>query len=192
MKKDQSMKEIEQLLEMAPEINDTRTKDEIFARLKKDGIFEEGKQTEPTYQEPVLKRQSGNRLVTVVVAAIGFITLGGISGFLLTQNNSIDETSSGADMVSMEDTMVPEIVGERSIQPYNSESSEIGTAAFMESYIPESTLVWEDELAWAQQLQLGLVTEQLDVVQASVLIDQNRIINDFGSPSETYLSYYNH
>lgn len=192
MKKDESMKEIEQLLELAPEVKDTRTKEEVFARLKKEGIFEE--RIKPEVKEdltndvqPVLKTQKGNRLLTIVVAATALLTFGGMGGYLLSQNNrAMDDASSGSEVTSLRDATEMESMQERSVDTYTAENSDMSNVG----YIMESTLAWETDLAWARQLRLGLVTEQLEVVPVTIFIDDQKIMQDFGEATPTYLDYY--
>lgn len=192
MKKDESMKEIEQLLELAPEVKDMRTKEELFARLKKEGVFHEQLKPEIKEQQkdvqPVLKQRNGNRLATIAVAAAALLTFGGMGGYILSQNNNaMDDASSGANEAMMSDGVDMESVAERSIQPFGvEESSATSMDMDVSSYIPESSLVFLSDLAEMQQLQVGLVTEQLDVVPVTVLIDEGTST----SISTTYLELY--
>lgn len=196
MKKDGSMKEIEQLLKLAPEVNDTRTKDEVLARLKKEGVFHESTPFEtkevlpkPQENEAVLKRTKGSRMATVVVAAVALFIFGGAAGFLLSQNkdSAMDEASTGADMMEMNNIDTMESADEGPSNRSSGVEAEISSIANAVSYIPNSSLVWESDLQWASQLKLGLVTEQLDVVPVTVLVDRNQPLTETNS----YLTLYN-
>lgn len=181
MKKNESMKKIEQLLELAPEVKDTRTKEELFARLKKEGAFDEKRTPQIEYEKPVIQERNGNRLATFTVAVLAFITFGGIGGFLLSHNQSEDDASSGANEAMLTDRAEMDTTAERSISPFTEDDEGSVT-----NDIPQSSLVWESDLQWANQLKVGLVTEQLEVVPATVLIDRHQI----AAETDTYLKLY--
>lgn len=196
MKKNESMKKIEQLLEMAPEVNDTRTKEEVFARLKKEGVFEEKldkkeKEIRTNYREEIPKRKqrNGSIITTFIVAATAMLTFGGVGGYLISQSNqsAVDEAASGTNISTMDDNANIESAVNYEIDSSNEEQANVINGE-MTSYIPESSLIWEGDFEGT--LQLGLVTEQLDVVPVTFLIDESRISQDFVSDTATYLNHY--
>jgi len=176
MKKNISISEIEELLNLAPKIEDTRSKEEVFARLKKEGVFaaDENQETQQQINQQSIvrkqkvQRQKPKRFIGLLTAAVTFLALSGV--FVLTvlqQDNQNADQATGSVEQSQNDSAI------------EVESTESTKGFTEESAVFAPTAVYEEDLSDYTPFTIGLVTNNIEIVPVTMLIPKERIAQDF-------------
>lgn len=175
MKKDISVSEIEELLNLAPKIEDTRSKEEVFARLKKEGAFEVEKAKQKMYEEKIgrKQKQTTKKLIGLLTTAVTMLALGGVFALIFLQEDS-RETS----------------VMENSNKELLTEQENTENDSMIQSENSAHLAVYEEDLMNYTPFTIGLVTENIEIVPVTMLIENEQITRDFNHTEPTLLELY--
>ena len=174
-----SEQRLEELLSQAPKMQDRRSKEDVFARLKEAGAFE----AEPVQHLAGKKKKSTMPFVLTVTAALTFLSFGGV--YYFSQNAQEDASMSMNDM-DMESA---------DKQEYEMESLE-------ESALPEMstkevsledmrTSVYEEQLEEATAFRIGLAGDDAESVPVTIVVPKEKLLEDFGIDAPTQVDMYN-
>lgn len=168
--------QLEELLSKAPKIQDHRSKEDVFARLKEAGAFEE---------EPVQRSKKKSRkpfMLFGLTAALTLLTFGSV--FYFSQSPSEEKSIASFD-------------NEKADQQDKMLDTEEETAEIQEMAIrgmPEEdirTSVYEEQLENASAFHLGLAGDDAESVPVTIVIPKEKLIEDFGKEEPTQVEMYN-
>lgn len=176
MKKNISISEIEELLNLAPKIEDTRSKEEVFARLKKAGVFEadENKETQqqinqkPIVRKQKIQKQKQKRLIGLLTAAVTMLALSGVFLLIVLQQDNQNTDQATGSVEQYQNDSAIEV-----------ESTESTKGLIEESAVFAPTAVYEEDLSDYTPFTIGLVTNNIEIVPVTMLIPKERIAQDF-------------
>lgn len=163
---------IEQLLSNAPKIIDHRSKEEVFQRLKEEGVFDD----KPMKKEKVVK--SRNWLPYVISVAAILICIISIPSILNGVKTTQEKASSDSNNLANYDKS--ELANEK-----HEKTS-------LESPTPTKTAVYAEDLEENTIFTIGLVSEAADSVPITILISKDQIEQDLGVSNPTMLRLYSH
>ncbi|MGG0668245.1 hypothetical protein ABE073_06895 [Lederbergia citrisecunda] len=170
---------LESLLHSMPKIEDDRSKEQIFDRLKQDQRLKKPRRMNPKKWMPI------------IVAAAALLLFGLIVPSMLNHNEGAIEDSSapqafktGPEIESSTENETTEEAADIFGVSEAKESRAMNFAAF------ESHVVLADELHDAQAFQVGLV-ESANVVPITFLIPESVIHSDFPQGNPTVVELYN-
>ncbi|QCR32093.1 hypothetical protein [Lysinibacillus sp. SGAir0095] len=179
-------KKIEDLLEKVPKIHDQRSKQDVFNRLKEDGLFDD----EPLSTNNHNTGQSRKfKWVPIAVSIAAVFLLAILIPSFINQYSSTD---------SVEESASTEVSEARDMEQEmkSSESSAEESSADMAIFNAESgdlrTAVYPEELVGNTVFKLGLASDAADSLPVTVLIPNDRIQQDFGDITPTGVELYNH
>ena len=168
---------IEELLKNAPKIHDHRSKDEVFERLKKDGHFD-GKPP-----KMVTKKKRRNILPGFIsVAAILLLAIL-IPSFLKGEEEA---TNSNTDNVLMEMESADIEENKEISLPDDSEGITV-----MNAEEDIKTAVYPEQLEGNTVFRIGLASDAADSIPITILIPDEKIVEDFGKKEPSQVELYN-
>lgn len=167
---------IEQLLSNVPKIHDHRSKDDVLQRLIDDGVFDEE-------ETKIVKKKKRNWIPITISAAALILFAILIPSFMKELNQTSEVSEESMKMESTEDTSQME-------QESATELAENRTMMTMDA-VNLSTAVYPDEIEGKTIFQLGLASDAADSVPVTVLIPNERIMEDFGKIKPTGVDLYN-
>lgn len=168
-------KRIEELLKQVPKIRDTRSKEEVFERLKKDGVFDE----EPPKTSQIVRKRT-KAVPWLIAAAALFLAI--LIPFLESQFVSHEATPANEKSeFKIEDQKEMETFG-----VFNEEGQQ-GISA-MEADI--KTAVYPEQLEGNTLFRIGLASDEASI-PVSILIPNEKILEDFGKENPTQVELYN-
>lgn len=167
-------KRIEELLSKIPKIHDTRSKEEVFERLKKDGIFEE---------EPPEKKKH-HKIIPWMIAACAVVFIA-ILLPLLIKNPATDETTQpeGASNTPQNQEM--------KTFDYNQKGQQEQLDSSITTMADLKTAVYPEELEGNTLFRIGLASDDADSIPVTILIPNTQILRDFGKSDPTQVELYN-
>lgn len=168
--------QLEELLSKAPKIQDHRSKEDVFARLKEAGAFEE---------EPVQlskKKKRNPFMLFGLTAALTFITFGGV--YYFSQNSSEEKSVSMFDEESSNKQEQTLDTAENT-----AEIEEMAIRAIPEEDI--RTSVYEEQLEEASAFHIGLAGNDAESVPVTIVIPKEKLVEDFGKEAPTQVEMYN-
>ncbi|MEO4053266.1 hypothetical protein [Solibacillus sp. CAU 1738] len=173
--------DIESLLKQAPKIHDNRSKEDVFARLQADGVFDE---------EPLKKsRKKSSIYIGGITAAILACAIG-IP--LLNSNNEVEEQSADMASYSTEESSV----GNRARDVENDASHENNAAdnamTMRANVMPSTSAIYANELVDNTLFTIGLLGDDTESIPAAILIPNEKILEDFGKENPTQVEMYNY
>lgn len=168
--------QLEELLSKAPKLQDHRSKEDVFARLKQAGAFEE----EPV-QLDKRKKRNPFRLFGLT-AALTCITFGGV--YYFSQNTSEEKSMSSFDDDSEANK---EVVSED--KPETAQFQDRAVRGITEEDI--RTSVYEEQLEDASAFYLGLAGNNAESVPVTIVIPKEKLVEDFGKEAPTQVEMYN-
>lgn len=165
---------IEEILKNAPKIHDTRSKEEIFERLKKDGIFDE---------EPP-KKMSKKRinLVPGLIAACAILLLAFLVPSFMKNENLEEATTSNEILDSAEST-------DMNILSTQEKGEKVAKLMTMETDI--KTSVYPEQLEGNTVFSIGLASDAADSIPVTILIPNEKVMEDLGKSNPTQVELYN-
>ncbi|MFC7685160.1 hypothetical protein [Ureibacillus sp. GCM10028918] len=183
---------IEDLLGKVPKIHDQRSKEDVFKRLKEDGLFDEeplrtntNTNTNTNTQKPKQRKKLTWVPIAVSIAAVLLLAIL-VPSFmnLPSSSDSAEEsavTSESSDMSGMQKEMkITESTTEESaMSMMNTEGGDLRTAAYPE------------EIEGKTVFKLGLASDAADSLPITVLIPDDIIQKDFGNVTPTGVELYN-
>lgn len=155
---------IKRILSNMPKVEDERTKEEMFQRLKEDGVFDE-------HPEKVVKKRMKWLPVVVTIAAL-FAAVIIIPSFL-NSNNPSEEIATNRVMDSSEESSFVEEKSQSDMFNMTMVSTGFKTSVYAEAL--EHSIVFSIELENA----LG------EVIPVTMLIEQEKVNQDFGEQQPT-------
>ena len=177
-----SEQEIEELLSQAPKIHDNRSKEDVFARLQVAGAFDE----EEKQVKPVVKKKY-NRIFTYGLAvALTMLTFSGI--YYLANNSSQHDTASTTMDKANEESL------EMENESLNVAEESAGTnSAMIRNFSLEDirTAVYPEQLENSTTFTIGLAGNDAESVPVTIVIPNDRLIEDFGTNTPTQVEMYN-
>lgn len=171
---------IKELLKNAPKIHDHRSKEEVFERLKKDGLFDEGPPT-----DVAKKKKKGTILPGIISVAAILILAIMIPSYLKQQ-----DTENAADLDNdkahneMDIQAVPDVQNSTT-----SDETEVATAEKTMQNI--KTAVYPEQLKGNKVFRIGLVSNDADSIPITILIPDKKISKDFGKTNPSQVEMYN-
>ncbi|MFF5993571.1 hypothetical protein AAGS61_02300 [Lysinibacillus sp. KU-BSD001] len=165
--------EIEKLLSQAPKIQDNRSKEDVFAKLKEAGAFEE----EVPVQKVIKKKRSLFSIYGLTAALLLF-AFGGM--YYISGNKSQDDVAS----TSMEnaDMATKEAEGEMTS----------GSPMMIRNFVLEDmrTAVYPEQLESSKAFYIGLAGDDAESVPVTIIIPNEQLIEDFGTDSPSQVEMY--
>ena len=178
--------EIEKLLEQAPKIHDNRSKEDVFARLQAAGAFKEEEQ--PLKKPRKLPTIQIGGFVALLLCAIG------LPIFYMMLNNN--ETADVASISSYNSDKVQEEIGiaDESMESQSSESkAETNNAMTIRSIsVQPASVIYEDDLVGNTLFSIGLSSDDTESIQASIIIPNDKILEDLGKANPSQVEMYNY
>jgi hypothetical protein len=168
--------QLEELLSKAPKIQDHRSKEDVFARLKEAGAFEE---------EPVQlskKKKRNPFMLFGLTAALTFITFGGVYYFSQSSSEERSVPSYNEENTDQQDKMLESEEEVAEVQEMNIRG------------IPEEdirTSVYEEQLGDASAFHIGLAGNDAESVPVTIVIPKEKLVEDFGKETPTQVEMYN-
>ncbi len=170
-----SEQQLEELLSQAPKMQDRRSKEDVFARLKEAGAFEE----EPMQRPTVKKRKPF--LFLGLTAAMTFLSFGGVYYFS-SQNAQEDASMSVNDMESAD---------KQEFEMESLEDSAISEMSLGGMTEDMRTSVYEEQLEAAAAFRIGLAGNDEKSVPVTIVVPKEKLLEDFGSDTPTQVDMYN-
>lgn len=159
-------KKIEQLLSNAPKIIDQRSKDEIFQRLKEEGLFDD----KPSKKVVAKSNKWLPYFISIAAVLICVILLPSILNKVENEEKvATDSTNSEIDNLKQTENVELANLSETSLK----------------------TAFYEDDLEENSFLKIGLVSEAADSIPITISIPKDKIAKDFGSMNPSILQIYN-
>lgn len=179
-----SEQEIEELLSQAPKIHDNRSKEDVFARLQEAGAFEEeGKQVKPV----VKKKYKYNRIFAYGIAvALTMLTFSGI--YYLANDSSQHDTASTTMDTANEESLEMEKQS-LDMTEESADTNSVVTRNFSMEDI--RTAVYPEQLENSTAFTIGLAGNDAESVPVTIVIPNDRLIEDFGTNTPTQVEMYN-
>lgn len=178
-----SEQRIEQLLSQAPKMNDDRSKEEVFNRLKKDHIMIKKPRMQRRWAPPA-----------VVVAAI--LTLTVVTVSYLNQDDHISDSASHMELSSENDETSQRMMGtaseEEAKTPKEADGENISMSVIMEEEPLSNSLYSSEKLDDVTIFNIGLVANDANSVPITFLIPNDQITEDIGDKTPSYLELYQH
>lgn len=171
---------IEELLKNVPKIHDVRSKEEVFERLKRDGVFDE----EPPKNSPIIKKKT--KIMPWLIAACAALFAAVLIPSLT--NNSVEEQAilnseqddSSGDQQEMETFALPNDMEEKeNFAPMSTSDADIKTA------------VYPEQLEGNTLFKIGLASDEAESIPVTILIPNEKIVEDFGKDNPTQVELYN-
>lgn len=175
--------EIEKLLEQAPKIHDNRSKEDVFARLQAAGAFKEEQQ--PLKKPRKLPTIQIGGLVALLLCAIGLPLL-----YMMLNNDETADVASISSYTSMEAEEGTSIANESADQQSKAETNNAMTARSIS--IQPASVIYEDDLVGNTLFSIGLSIDDTDSIPASILIPNDKILEDFGKTNPSQVEMYNY
>ncbi|RHW39403.1 hypothetical protein D1B33_00740 [Lysinibacillus yapensis] len=177
---------IEDFLHQAPKLQDSRSKEEVFKRLKEDGLFDEQplsvESTKPQHRRKFLWIP-----ITISIAAL-FILAIIVQSFISQLNDLENSTEQSAVMESAETKNQTESESADNAGTATEEQS-IGIMATESNVL--RTAVYPEDLEGNTLFTLGLASDAADSLPVTVLIPDEKIEQDFGKEKPTGVELYN-
>ncbi|SOB94220.1 hypothetical protein SAMN05880501_101786 [Ureibacillus xyleni] len=166
---------IEQLLSNVPKIHDHRSKDDVLQRLEDEGVFDDE-------ETNIIKKKKLNWIPFTISAAAIILFAVLVPSFMKELNQTSEVSEESLKIESTED-----------ISKSEEEASELmdNRAMMTMDAVNLSTAVYPDELEGKTIFQLGLASDAADSVPVTVLIPNERIMEDFGKIKPTGVDLYN-
>ena len=177
-----SEQEIEELLSQAPKIHDNRSKEDVFARLQEAGAFEE----EEIQVQQVVKRKYKRIFSYGLAAALTILTFSGI--YYLTSNSSEYDTASTSMDTENEESLEME---EKSLNV--AEEAEDTNSSMIRNFSLTDirTAVYPEQLENSTAFSIGLAGNDAESVPVTIVIPNDKLVEDFGTDSPTQVEMYN-
>ncbi|MGM9951464.1 MAG: GerMN domain-containing protein [Lysinibacillus sp.] len=180
-----SEQQLEELLSQAPKMQDCRSKEDVFARLKEAGAFEE----EPVQRLAGKKRRPS--MLFGLVAALTFLTFGGV--YYFSQDAQEDASMSMNDMESAD---------KQEFEMESADKQEAKTESFGDEEISETSIqrtveedirtsVYEEQLEEATAFHIGLAGDDAESIPVTIVVPNEKLLKDFGIDVPTQVDMYN-
>lgn len=183
MKKGQWDEEnLESLLKQAPKVIDHRSKDELFNRLKNEGLFNE----QPPQKQST--NQKGIRWAPLLVSIASLFIIVLIAAQYLGNDQSISMENSSLDIAtteSVEESATMNAKEESAMQVDRSRMTNFTMATEV-----QQTLVYEDQLEDFTLFEIGLKGDDAESVPVSFLIPNEIVEEKLGTEKPTTLALY--
>lgn len=174
-------KKIEDLLEKVPKIHDRRSKEDVFNRLKADGLFDD----EPlsTNSQNTRQNRRFNWIpIAISIAAVILLTIL-VPSFMKQYSTDITEQSATiekARSMDIQKTEISQSTTQENMSILSTKAADIRTA------------IYPEELEGNTVFRLGLASDDADSIPITVLIPNDIIHQDFGDITPTGVELYNH
>lgn len=173
--------EIEKLLEQAPKIHDNRSKEDVFARLQAAGAFKE--------EEPVKKPR---KIPTVQIGGLAALLLCAIGlplFYIMLNNNENADVASISSFKSDEVAESSIIEGDMESQPKSDANNAMITRS---ASIQTASVIYEEDLVGNTLFSIGLSSDDTQSIPASIIIPNDKILEDFGKANPSQVEMYNY
>lgn len=177
-----SEQELEELLSQAPKIHDNRSKEDVFARLQEAGAFEE----EEVQVQQVVKRKYNRMWTYGLVVALTMLTFSGI--YYLTSDSSQHDTASTSMNIADEESLEME---DESLDAAEDKTNVNSTKIRNFSPTDIRTAVYPEQLENNTAFSIGLAGNDAESVPVTIVIPNEKLIEDFGTDSPTQVEMYN-
>lgn len=162
---------IEKLLSKVPKIHDTRSKEEVLERLKKDGVFDE----EPPKKSPRIN------LLPWMIAACAVLFIAILIPSLMKKDSTADEASTANDS-SGEDMGILGVPDNLEEQEKFVNVMTVGT--------DNRTAVYPDQTEGNTLFRIGLASKDADSIPVTIVIPNEKILEDFGKNDPSQVEMY--
>lgn len=164
---------IEELLKKVPKIHDARSKEEVFERLKLDGVFDE--------VPPNKVSKKGYKYIPWTIAACAALFLAILIPTLM--NRSISEEAKSLNDVKNEEV-------ETLNQLEHGQEDSMGIM-MTEVDMDMKTAVYPEQLGGNTLFKIGLASDDANSIPVTILIPKEKILEDFGKANPTPVEMYN-
>lgn len=173
---------IEQLLSNSPKIHDQRSKDDVFQRLKNDGLFDE------MPSEHTKKRiQPKFKWMPIAVSIAAILLLAILIPSFINQTNKSEEASSAMDSAENQDAMSrADQANILSTEP----NEEMGITSMEEEDLRSA--VYPEDLEGNTAFTIGLASDDADSIPITILIPNEKVVEDLGKSNPTQVELYNY
>lgn len=169
-------KQLEELLSKAPKIQDHRSKEDVFARLKEAGAFEE----EPV--QHTRKKKRNPFMLFGLTAALTFVTFGSV--YFFSQNSHEEQGITSLDQESENKSS-----DMQDMEKETAEFAEMAPRGMLEEDL--RTSVYEEQLENASAFRIGLAGNDAESVPVTIVIPKEKLVEDFGKEAPTQVEMYN-
>ncbi|MBM7610444.1 type II secretory pathway pseudopilin PulG [Lysinibacillus composti] len=173
---------IEQLLSNSPKIQDQRSKDDVFQRLKNDGLFDEmpSEKTKKRIQ-PKFKWMP----IAVSIAAILLLTI--LIPSFMNQTHKNEEASTTMESAESQDVMnQADQANILRAEP----NEEMGITSMAEDDLKSA--VYPEDLEGNTAFTIGLASDDADSIPITILLPNNKVEEDLGKSNPTQVELYNY
>lgn len=166
---------IEELLKNAPKIHDTRSKEEVFERLKQDGLFDE--------EPPKKTSRKKINIIPGLIAACAVLFLAILIPSFMKEQKTEEATTAGdmdaTNSMEMEMYTIPEM---RSGEEYTT---------MMATEPDIKTSVYPEQLEGNTLFRIGLASDAASSIPVTILIPNEIVMEDLGKNNPTEVELYN-
>lgn len=162
---------IEQILSNMPNVEDKRSKDEVFQRLKDSGAFEQK-------QVKIVKKKIKWLPIVVTIAALFAVVLI-IPPIFKNSNQPFEDAATNSLMDAIQEESSVEKKSEAEMFNMTMTSTNIKTAVYVEDL--EQSIV----------LPVEMVSDDGNVIPIAILIEKEQVIEDFGEQLPTDEQLFN-
>ncbi|NLY80780.1 MAG: hypothetical protein GX072_13095 [Lysinibacillus sp.] len=166
---------IEELLKNAPKIHDTRSKEEVFERLKQDGLFDE--------EPPKKTSRKKINIIPGLIAACAVLFLAILIPPFMKEQKTEEATTAGdmdaTNSMEMEMYTIPEM---RSGEEYTT---------MMATEPDIKTSVYPEQLEGNTLFRIGLASDAASSIPVTILIPNEIVMEDLGKNNPTEVELYN-
>ncbi|MGE7665043.1 hypothetical protein ACQKMN_04945 [Ureibacillus composti] len=175
-------KNIEQLLSNSPKIHDQRSKDDVFQRLKNDGLFDE------MPSKPTKKRiQPKFKWMPIAVSIAAILLLAILIPSFMNQTNKSEEASTAIESTENQDAMSrADQANILSTEP----NEEMGITSMAEEDLRSA--VYPADLEGNTVFTIGLASDDADSIPITILLPNEKVVEDLGKSNPTQVELYNY
>lgn len=173
---------IEDLLGKVPKIQDQRSKEDVFKRLKEHGLFDE----EPITNHPPKKPLKKFNWIPIVVSIAAVFLLAILVPSFMDQ---IKESSNSSEESTMDTTQSTEMQDMKISESATTDESEMGILNTENEDL--RTAVYPEEVEGHTVFRLGLMSDAADSLPITVLIPNEIIKRDLGESTPSGVELYN-
>lgn len=162
---------IEELLKKVPKIHDARSKEEVFERLKQDGVFDE------VPPNKVIKKKS--KYIPWIIAACAALFLAILIPTFMSRS------------ISEEAKITNDVKNEKMEKFNHLEEGQEDSVNIMMTEVDMKTAVYPEQLDGKTLFKIGLASDDADSIPVTILIPNEKILEDFGKANPTPVEMYN-
>ncbi|MFJ8235110.1 hypothetical protein ACIQ34_05090 [Ureibacillus sp. NPDC094379] len=173
---------IEQLLSNSPKIHDQRSKDDVFQRLKNDGLFDE-MPSEHTKKRILPKF----KWMPIAVSIAAILLLAILIPSFMNQTNKSEEASTTMESTENQDAMSrADQANILSTEP----NEEMGITSMEEEDLRSA--VYPEDLEGNTAFTIGLASDDADSIPITILLPNEKVEEDLGKSNPTQVELYNY